>query len=273
MLSLAIVALGFQSAQSCCMPTMSAFAADPAFATAHLEPLPLAWRAAEGHAVTWRAADGKPTSGFFVDAGKDVHQAVVLVHEFWGLNDYIRREAERLHEKTGYAVLAIDLYEGQVATKRGDAIKYMQGVDEMRGKAICQSAVDVLRAGKLGIHATKVGTVGFCFGGGWSFQTAVLGGDKVQACVVFYGVPDTRPEALAALKAPVLFIHPLQDKWITSELVADFQKKMAETRHVVEVLHYDAGHAFANPSNPAYDQKSADAAWSKTLEFFERLLG
>ena len=110
--------------RTCC--DMSAFVSDPAFLAAHASPAPVNFKITEGTAVNFPDANGKQAAAFFVAPKPGNRSAVVLVHEFWGLNDYIRREAERLHDETGYAVLAVDLYEGQVTTDAKVAGKMMQ---------------------------------------------------------------------------------------------------------------------------------------------------
>lgn len=257
----------------CCPTDMSQFANDPKFLAFHLPPVDPHFSASEGKTVSYKDADGQPTSGFFVPAKAGHKQAIVMVHEWWGLNDNIRKTAEEVQEKTGYAVLAVDLYEGKVATKPAEAGQFMQQVNATRAKSVVKGAVQSLKSGAFdGFKAAKIGTVGFCFGGGWSFQTAVQGGKDVNACVIYYGMPDTSPEALAAVKAPVLFQHPKKDQWITEKVVDDFSTKMHALKKSVVVYHYNADHAFSNPSNPRYEKSIADLAWSRTFVFWQRYL-
>ncbi len=253
---------------SCCTG-MAQFANDPAFLAMHLPPESLAFAPRAGHMVHWKDANGKQASGFYVAPKKGNRAAVVLVHEYWGLNDYIKREAETLNDKAGYGVIALDLYEGRVATDPKIAGQYMQSVDTKRATAIVKSVVTNLKKGAFGVKASKIGTLGFCFGGGWSFNTAVQGGSNVNACVMYYGMPDDGAEAMAKLKAPVLFIHAKKDQWINDQVVENFAKAMTKANHSLEVLHYDAYHAFANPSNPHYDKKDGDDAMEHTMAFFK----
>lgn len=272
MLSFLVLSATAVTAPKSCCANMGEFASDPAFVAAHLAPRPMRFAPTEGHAVSI-PVKGKAAAGFFVPASKGKSVAVIMVHEWWGMNDYIRREAERLHDKTGYAVLAVDLYEGKVATDEKEAGQLMGQVDATRAKSIVGSAVNSLKTGTFGIRAKKLGTVGFCFGGGWSYQTAVAGGKNVNACVMFYGMPDTSPAALSALKAPVLMVHAKKDQWINDKVVGDFEAAMKKVKKPLTVLHYDAAHGFANPSNPIYDQKSADDAWAHTVAFYKKTLG
>ena len=110
---------------------MADFAKDPAFMALHVAPLPFHFEPVSGHSATFKDAKGKNSTGFFVDANKGNHVGIILVHEWWGMNDYIKKTAEALHEKTGYAVLAVDLYEGKIATNE-------------IGRASCRERVYVL---------------------------------------------------------------------------------------------------------------------------------
>lgn len=261
-----------QDPASCCDP-MSPFAADPAFVAAHKAPLPLRFAPSTGKEVTFDATDAKPAGGFYVAPKKPGAPAIVVIHEWWGLNDYVRREAETLNDRTGYGVLAIDLYDGKVAKTPEEAGKLMQGVQPNRASAIVSGAIKTLKAGKLGDKFAKLGTLGWCFGGGWSHQTAIEGGDSVKACVMYYGMPDTKPEDLARLKAPVLMVWATKDKWINEKVVTDFKSAMAKAKKPLTVLAYPDDHGFANPSNPNHDKANADKAMAQTLAFFKKNLG
>jgi carboxymethylenebutenolidase len=273
-LVLATSLLGFQG--SCCSSAngMAMLAADPTFLAFHLPPVAIHFVATTGRQVTYSDANGKPTDGFYVPPKPGCKAGVILVHEFWGLNDNIREVAQQLNDQAGYAVLAVDLYEGKTTTDPREAGRLMAGIDVARDKAIVKGAVEALRDGAFsGFRAKKVGSVGFCFGGGWSFETAVQGGKEVSACVVYYGMPDTSAAALNSLRAPVLFQHALQDPWINEKVVDDLAAKMKAINKPLTVYHYNAVHAFANPSNPKYDRVSAGLAWQRTLAFFKKHLG
>ena len=270
----ALLFAGPQQQQVNCCAGMEQFANDPAFLAFHLPPVDPHFTPEDGMTVTYKDADGKETTAYYVPPKAGTKGAVIMIHEFWGLNDNIRKTAEWLHDKAGYGVLAVDLYEGKVASDPKIASEYMQSVDQVRAKSIVKGAVGALKGGAFeGFKATKVGAVGFCFGGGWAFQTAVQGGKNVNACSVFYGMPDTSEAALDAIQAPVIFNHPTKDKWITSAVAQNLETKMKAHHKKVTVYDYDADHAFANPSNPRYDKKSADLAWERTLKLFKKQLG
>lgn len=246
---------------------MNAFVADPAFVAKHPAPLPFAFEPENGKAVTFPAKDGTSAKGYYVPGKK---AGIIMVHEWWGLNDYIKREAERLHDATGYGVLAVDLYDGKVATDAKEAGEYMQNADPKRDTAIVSGAIAALKTGALGNKFTKLGTIGWCFGGGWSLNAAMVGGSSVKAAVAFYGMP---PADVSALKAPVLFVWAKQDNWINAKVVSDFQSRMKASNKPLTVLSYDADHAFANPSNPKYKKADAEDAMAKTLAFYKKHLG
>ncbi len=251
---------------SCCDP-MARFAKDPAFAAAHPKPRALAYKPTAGKAVTFPAKDGTPAKGFYVPGKK---AALVMCPEYWGLNDYVKREAEAYHAKTGYAVLAVDLYDGRVTDDPKVAAQYMQEADPKRDMAIVAGAVGALKTGALGARYTKLGTIGWCFGGGWSLNTAVAGGSSVKASVAYYGMP---PQDVTLLKAPVLFIYGTQDKWISPDVANGFKARMEAAGKPITVVPYDEDHAFANPSNPKYSQKDAQDANAKAVAFLKRNLG
>lgn len=266
---LAFAVLAAPATQSCCSPSMSAFLSDPAFIAAHLTPLPFKFQSEEGRPVEFTDATGNKTGGYYVAPRHGVHTAIVMVHEWWGLNDYIKKEAVDVHDQTGYGILAVDLYGGQVASTPDEAGKLMGAVNAASATSIVKGAVDELANGYFKTRFTKIGTIGWCFGGGWSLRAAIQGGSKVQACVMFYGMPDDDPADLAKLHAPVLLVEALQDKWISPEVVAKFKTAMRNAHRPLTVRTYEADHGFANPSNPKYQKADTQDAMSASLRFFK----
>jgi carboxymethylenebutenolidase len=257
-----------------CCASMKDFAKDPSFRAEHLAPEKIAFAAKQGRMMKVSVGQGPDANVFVVPPKEGNDVAVVMIHEWWGLNDHIKREAERLNAQTGYGVLAVDMYDGKVATTSDQAGKYVQSVEDNRLHAILKSTIASARDGKLlGKPAVKLGTIGYCFGGGWSFQAALKNGPLVDACVIYYGMPETDPAKLDSLTAPVLGIFGKQDSRLGPELVGKFAQAMASATKPLDIRMYDAVHAFANPSNPKYDKESADKAWAETLAFFKRYLG
>jgi len=257
-----------------CCASMKDFTKDPAFRAEHLSPESIDFVPQQGKMGVVKVPGGKEANLFIVPPKEGTKAAVVMIHEWWGLNDHIKREAERLHAETGYGVLAVDMYDGKVATTSDQAGQYVRAVNDERAHAILRATLEAARGGGvLGGNMTKIGTIGYCFGGGWSFQAALRNGPLVDACVIYYGMPETDPAKLGALTAPVLGIFGKQDSRLGPELVGKFAQAMASATKPLDIRMYDAVHAFANPSNPKYDKVSADKAWQETLAFFARYLG
>ncbi|NRA97447.1 MAG: dienelactone hydrolase family protein [Planctomycetes bacterium] len=201
--------------------------------------------------------------------GKGPFPGVVVIHEWWGLNAHVKHWADRL-AADGYAALAVDMYGGEVAKTRDDAMRLMQSVDEKAGTAVIADALQFLKTHQ-GIEAKRLAAIGWCFGGGWSLRAALRFGD-LDAAVVYYGRLKTDPAQLKAIKASVLGVFGNQDRGIPPATVDSFEKglKAAGVAHAIH--RYDANHAFANPSSARYDARSASDAWSKVRAFLAQRL-
>lgn len=264
-----------QEKKSCCVkptsdePTtqFALLASDKSFAEKHENPLPFTLQNKAGKKITYKTPDGKTATAYEIKAAKKTNDYLFVVHEWWGLNDYIMQEAERLHRELGNVnVIALDLYDGKVAKEREQAMQYVQAVDNERAKSIINGAITY--AGQ----DADIATIGWCFGGSWSLQTALLAGDKAEAAVIYYGMPERDVERLKQLEAPVLGIFAEQDGSITPEIVRDFEAKMKEAGKDVTIRMYDAVHAFANPSNPKYDKAAAEEAHKLAVAFIRKNL-
>ncbi len=193
--------------------------------------------------------------------------AVLLIHEWWGLNDQIKAVAAEL-AKEGYVALAVDLYGGKVADTPDGARALMQQVDGGVATDTLTSWIGWLRAhDKVG---DKVATIGWCFGGGWSLNAGIA--TPVDATVVYYGRVNRTAEDLKALKGPVLGHFATQDKWINQEMVSGFEAAMKAAGKTATNYWYEADHAFANPTSARYDETDAKLAWDRTLSFFASIL-
>ncbi len=196
--------------------------------------------------------------------------AVIVIHEWWGLNDNIRAMADRLAGE-GYLALAVDLYEGESASDREGASRLARAAGERTARVEdnLRQAIAFLE----GRGAKRIGVIGWCFGGGWSLKTGLLAGDRVQAVVVYYGRVTSDKESLASLSAPVLGIFGGQDTGIPVDGVRAFEAALAGLGKPAEIHVYpEAGHAFANPSGTRYREADAEDAWAKTLAFFAKHL-
>lgn len=250
---------------SCCSAPdqFAALGNDPAFVMQHDNPIPFEFISEKGAMITYPCADGKDANAFAIRSKSKSNQYLIVVHEFWGLNDYIKQVAEKLYEDLGgnLNVLAIDLYDGYVATEQKDAKTFMQGLVPERVNAIMQGAIDFAGTG------ADIATIGWCMGGGYALQTSILAGQNGTACVMYYGFPETDIEKLKNLNADVLMVWANQDKWITKEVVDQFKTNMETAGKKLTVKEYTADHAFANPSNPRFNEEAMADAYAVTLEF------
>lgn len=222
-----------------------------------------------GSDVVYATVGGKQVKGYLVrpSAAKGPLPGIIVVHEWWGLNDNIRRTADRLAGE-GYEALAVDLYNGQSADNPDDATKYMKAVmaDKDTAKDNLKQAYAYLHDHE---HASKMGVIGWCFGGGWSLQTALLFPDKLDAAVMYYGQPVTDVPTLKTLKMPLIGFFGEKDMGITVADVTAFQEALKQAGVDAEIHEYpDAGHAFANPSGKNYQEAAAKDSWERTVKFF-----
>lgn len=262
-------------AQSCCMKKakcdgLVAFASDKAFKDAHLAPEPLDYKAESGKMITYNTPDGKTANAFFVKSGSKTNKVVYVFHEWWGLNDYIKREAEALQKELGNVdVYALDLYDGKIASTPDSAGKYMMGMKPERAVSIIKGLVSLTSKNELAIP-TEIATIGWCMGGSWSFQASLLAGSDVKACVMYYGFPEKDVEKLKGLKTEVLYIQALQDGFISKEDVTAFVGQLKSADKKVTLKQYEAVHAFANPSNPKFDKVASTDAKSVSMAFIRK---
>ena len=213
--------------------------------------------------------DLKGTKAYLsLPAGPGPFPAIVVIHEWWGLNGNIEHWADRL-ASAGWAALAIDLYSGTVATTRDEAMTAMKAVDDTKAAAVIRAGIDFIGTDPR-IKATKKAVIGWCFGGGWSLQAALTNPD-LDGAIIYYGQLELDPAKLGAIKAKVLGVFGKKDKGIPPEKVAEFETALKQAGVSEEIHEYDAEHAFANPSNPIYDQASAADAWKHVMMFLEKL--
>jgi len=253
-----------QTPSCCSASSVTEFAnlgKDLSFVLTHEEPLPFILQNASGVTTTFPIAGESDGQGYYIKGSKSSTKWIFVIQEWWGLNDYIRNEAEKLHKEFPDAhIFALDMYDGKTATKREEAAALMQAAKPERLEKIITNAA--IFAGK----DAKIATIGWCFGGAWSNKAAVLLGDKVVASVMYYG------SQLIQIKAPVLGIFAEMDGWITPKVVEEFKSNMEKVNKSIEIHSYTADHAFANPSNPKFNKEFADDAWSKSIAFFKKYL-
>ena len=205
-------------------------------------------------------------------ADKKARPGLILIHEWWGLNDNIRENA-RAFAELGYVALAVDLYNGEVATDRDGARRLAGGVRKNTEAAFAnlKQAVSYLTGLKGEVDPARIGSVGWCFGGGWSYQMAKndLG---VKASVIYYGFFNPADD-LSRMRATILGHFGETDRAIKVDNVRAFQAKLKTLKgdHMV-FIYPNAGHAFANADSRNYEKEAAETAWKRTLDFFKKHL-
>ena len=222
--------------------------------------------AAESKTVSYKSGDETVQAVLYAPPGKGPFPALIVVHEWWGLNDWVKDQATKLADQ-GYVTLAIDLYRGKVATTPDEAHQIMRGVPEDRAKRDLHAAFDYL-ASQSNVKKNRIGAIGWCMGGGYALDVA-LQEPTLAAAVINYGHLATDPESLKKINAPILGLFGAQDKGITPEDVQKFEQTMKQLGKKIEVKEYDdAGHAFENPNNKqGYREADAQDAWKRTVEF------
>jgi carboxymethylenebutenolidase len=244
------------------------FASNKEFNKNHPSPLAFVHESqAGGKMIKFKTPDGLEANAYVLEAKSKTDNWIFVFQEWWGMNDYIKREAENLYNDLGNVnVMALDMYDGKLTTEAQTAGKYMQEFKQERGDAIVKGALAYAGA------KAKVGTIGWCFGGGQSIQAAITAGKQTAACVMYYGMPEENIDKLKSLNSDVLNIWPMQDRWINKEMMDKFEKNMAAAGKNLTIKAYDADHAFANPSNPKHSKELAADAYKNTLEFFKARL-
>lgn len=207
------------------------------------------------------------TAYLSLPAGQGPWPAIVVIHEWWGLNENIEIWSDRL-ASAGWAAIAVDLY-GKVATTPDEAMAIMKTVDPAKANRTIRAALDFATSDSR-IKATKRASIGWCFGGRWSLEAAIANAD-LDGAIIYYGKPETDPARLSTVKARVLGIFGLRDQGIPMADVEAMEAGLAQAKVDVKIHKYDAEHAFANPSNPKYDQENAADAWAKVIAFLGSL--
>lgn len=226
----------------------------------------------QGQTVPYGTQSGQTLQGYLaVPSGSGAHPAVVLIHEWWGLNDNIREYARKFAD-AGYVALAVDLYDGQSTTDQAQAQQLAGSVQGNLPKAFdnLKQAVAYVKA-RNDVKPGSLAAVGWCFGGGWSYQMAKndLG---TRASVMYYGQVDPHDD-FAHMKSSILGHYGDQDAVIKLDTVKEFQAalKTAQGQHEV-YIYPNRGHGFANANDPTYDEADANLAWKHTIEFLQKAL-
>jgi len=227
--------------------------------------------AADGKPVSYKSGDESVQGVLYTPAGKGPFPALVVVHEWWGLNDWVKDQASKLADQ-GYVSLAVDLYRGKVATTPDEAHEIMRGVPEDRAKRDLHAAVEFLKS-QPHVRKDRIGSIGWCMGGGYALDVA-LQEPGLAATVINYGHLATDPEALKKINSPILGLFGGQDRGITPDDVHKFEQQLKQQGKKVDIKIYDdAGHAFENPNNKdGYRAADAADAWKRTVDFLAMTL-
>ena len=258
--------------QSCCQlafasneGNMAEFTTDENFVSSHQIPLEYTHNSSVGgEMITFKTKDITDGNAYLVKSKTKSNKWLFVYQEWWGLNDHIKKQADILYNEMGgnVNVLAIDMYDGKVATTREDAAKYMQGADEKRLENIVNGALAY--AGK----KAKVASIGWCFGGGWSLKSAILSKKQAVGSVMYYGMPVQDVEKLKTLNCEVLGLFATEE-WISKKVIEEFAANMKTANKSLNYKIFEAAHAFANPSNPKFDEKAATEANAMAVKFLK----
>lgn len=223
-----------------------------------------------GEEVQYATVGGQEISGYLArPEGVAVTPGIIVIHEWWGLNDNIRMMTDKLAGE-GYTALAVDLYKGKVAESPDSAGTYARSVDDDEALDNLTQAYGYLNEKQ---QADNIGVIGWCFGGAWSLNTALAHPQKIDATVIYYGRLVTDTEKLKTLEMPVLGIFGEEDGGIPPQKVKEFESALNEVGVENSIHIYEgAGHAFANPSGTRYVEEAAEDAWQKTVRFLEQNL-
>ena len=248
----------------CGVAGMQQLAGDPAFQALHASPIPFTYVSKKGEMTTFSTPDGKTANGFILKSKKPSNKWLLVYQEWWGLNDNIKMQAETFYKDLkNVNVLAVDMYDGKVATVPAEAGKLMQGADKARLASIMKGAI------ALAGPEAEIASVGWCFGGSLSLQSAMLEGKQAKGCVMYYGFPEQDTEKLKTLDTDVLGLFGNKDKAINPQTVNMFEENMKKAGEKVEVVRYEAEHGFANPSNPVFDKTASADAYKRALSYLK----
>jgi len=227
--------------------------------------------AADGKTVSYKSGDETVQGILYTPAGNGPFPALVVIHEWWGLNDWVKEQASKFADQ-GYVALAVDLCRGKVATTPEMAHEIMRGVPEDRAKRDLHAAVEFLKS-QPNVRKDRIGSIGWCMGGGYSLDVALQEPD-LAAAVINYGHLATDTDALKKINAPILGLFGAQDHGIPPDDVRKFGDTLDKLGKKIDIKIYDdAGHAFENPNNKdGYRAADAADAWKRTLAFLDATL-
>jgi carboxymethylenebutenolidase len=227
--------------------------------------------ASSSQTVSYKSGDETVSGYLALPEGAGKHPAMIVIHEWWGLNDWVKEQAQK-YAAQGYVALAVDLYRGKVGTTPDEAHILMRGLPDDRGLRDLEAAFAYL-ASRPDVDASKIGSIGWCMGGGWSIKLAE-DQPKLAAFVVNYGSLPTDAAIIAKIKAPMMGNFGADDGGIPPESVHAFEAAMNAAGKGVDIKIYpDAGHAYQNPNNKkGYRPEAAEDSQKRIAAFLAKYL-
>jgi carboxymethylenebutenolidase len=237
-------------------------AATPEFANMHPDVKQSSKEPLVGSMIQYKTSDGLVANGYFIPSKKKSKKWLIVIQEWWGLNENIKHEADKYSKDLqDMNILAVDMYDGKVAATADSAAKIMRSVDMNRLANIIRGAI-TLAGDKASIY-----TVGWCFGGMWSLQSAILAGSQAKGTIMFYGRPENDLEKLKSIQCDVIGFFGNLDRSPAPAMVTEFENNMKALGKNLVTHKYEAGHGFANPSNPSFNAAAAADSYSKAIAF------
>ena len=221
--------------------------------------------------VSYKSGNETVQGLLYTPVGRGPFPAVIVIHEWWGLNDWVKEQASKLADQ-GYAALAIDLYRGQVAEKSDMAHELSRGVPQDRAQRDLHAAFEFLQS-QPNVKKNRIASIGWCWGGEYALDVA-LQEPTLAATVINYGSLVTDPASIQKIHAAILGNFGGKDKGITPEDVGKFEAALKQAGKRADIKIYpNAGHAFENPSNKGgYRAADAADAWQRTVKFLNDTL-
>jgi carboxymethylenebutenolidase len=222
--------------------------------------------AAESKTVSYKSGDEAVQGILYTPAGKGPFPGIIVIHEIWGLNDWVKEQASKLADQ-GYVALAIDLYRGKVATTPDEGHEIMRGVPEDRARRDLHAAMVLLQS-QSDVKKDRIAVIGWCMGGGYALDVAMQE-PTLRAAVINYGHLAADDDSVKPIHASILGLFGGKDRGIAVYDVMKFEAMLQKQGNRVEIHVYpDAGHAFENPNNKdGYRADDAADAWQRTVTF------
>ena len=224
-----------------------------------------------GSMVTFTSSPGDGSGYLALPSGAGKHPALIVIQEWWGLNDWVKEQADRFASQ-GYVAIAPDLYRGKVATDPSMAHELMRGMPQDRAMADLRGAFNYL-AGRKDVDTKRIGVIGWCMGGGYAIDFAIAE-PRLAAAVMNYGHTITDSATIAKLHAPLLGNFGADDRGIPPSDVHAFEAALQKAGKTADFKIYPgAGHGFMNPNNTGgYVEAAAKDAWARIDAFFTQHL-